>query len=93
MSEFSAEDDPDPLPELRKGLHHYKISDFLNDIVRPDSRHTIQYREWYPNSDVAQGGENGSIEQVSTTPEVKVSIRRVGLLRTLGKFVYFAVFE
>ena len=41
MSEFSIEDDPDPLPERRNGLHYYDVHDFLNEIVRPDSRHTI----------------------------------------------------
>lgn len=93
MSEFSIEDDPDPLPERQNGMHYYDVHDFLNEIVRPDSHHTLQYREWYPMNDAAQGSENDSTDQVSTISEINVSVRRVGLLRRLGRFAHFAVFE
>ena len=93
MSEISIEDDPDPLPELRNGLHYYDVHDFLSEVVRADSRHTLQYREWYPMNDAAQGCENDTTDQGSTISEVKVSVRRAGLLRRLGRFAHFAVFE
>ena len=93
MSEFSLEDDPDPLPELRNGLHYYNVHDFLRKILRQDSRHTLQYREWYPICDEVQGQENDGIDQVSDVSKVKVPIGRTSILRRLGRFAHFAVFE
>ena len=93
MSDISIEDDPDPLPELRNGLHYYDVHDFLSEIVRPDSRHTLQYREWYSECSDTPDLEENTSDQASAIIEFKEPVGRTTILRWLGRFAHFSLFE
>jgi hypothetical protein len=82
MREFLTDKSPGSSLALRNGLHYYKIHDFLDDIVRPDSLLTEWYRESYPQEVDKEENLNGL--NTLRTNQGRLSSR---LLRRVGRHV------